>query len=89
MYLELFISIFIFSIYVQLSPSMGNVWIRKNSNNNNILCLNNLVILIFKPFTEWYFWSYKFLLINFWIYLIIILIIVNSIKLYDIDKNHK
>ena len=80
MIIEIFITIIIFSLYVQFSDSMGGIWIRKDSDNNNILCLNNLIILIFKPFTEWYFWSYDFLLINFWVYLIVILIIFNTIR---------
>jgi hypothetical protein len=86
---EIILTIIIFSLYVQFSDSMGGIWIRKDSDNNNILCLNNLLILIFKPFTEWYFWSYNFLLINFWVYLIILLIIFNSIKFNLLIYNNK
>ena len=89
MIIEIIVTIIIFSLYVQFSDSMGGIWIRKDSDNNNILCLNNLLILIFKPFTEWYFWSYNFLLINFWVYLIILLIIFNSIKFNLLTYNNK
>jgi hypothetical protein len=83
MIFEIIISLILYSIYIQFSPSMGNIWIRQNHNNENILCLNNLLILIFKPLTEWYFWSINFLSINYWIYLIIILIIFNTYKFYS------
>lgn len=83
---EFIIAIFIFSIYLELSPSMGNIWIRKDSKNNNIICLNNLLNIIIQPFYQWYFWSYQFISINFWIYLIFILVIYNSIKLNSTFK---
>ena len=87
MILEIIVVFIIFSLYVQFSDTMGGIWIRKDSNNINIFCIDNLFILIFKPFYEWYFWSYNFLLINFWVYLILFLIIMNSIKFYIISTN--
>ena len=86
MLLEIIISFILYSIYVQFSSSMGNIWIRKNENNENVFCIDNLLLLIFKPLTDWYFWSIKFLSINFWIYLIIILIISNTIKYNNFVK---
>ena len=88
MLFEIIFVFIIFSLYVQFSDSMGGIWIRKDYNNQNIFCFNNLFILIFKPFTEWYFWSYNFLLINFWVYLIVFLIIMNSIR-FNIMLNNK
>ncbi len=74
----------IFSLYVQFSPTMGNIWLRHNHENNLIFCPMNLVRLIFRPFIDGYFWRYEFLAINFWVYLVGYLIIVyNLIIGYD------
>jgi len=66
----------IFSLYVQFSPTMGNIWLRNNHENNIMFCPMNLVRLIFRPFVDGYFWRYEFLAINFWVYLVVYLVIV-------------
>jgi len=65
----------VFSLYVQFSPTMGNIWLRRDHENNTIFCPMNLIRLIFYPFIKSYFWHYNFLLINFWVYLVAYLII--------------
>jgi len=76
----------IFSLYVQFSPTMGNIWLRNNHENNIMFCPMNLVRLIFRPFVDGYFWRYEFLAINFWVYLVVYLVIIyNFIIGYDIN----
>ena len=68
-----FIIIFIaYSLYVQMSPSMGNIWLRTNADNEQIFCPINLIELIISPLhsDRRYFWTIHFWPINFFIYLI-------------------
>lgn len=68
-----FIIIFIaYSLYVQLSPTMGNIWLRTNADNEQIFCPTNLIELIISPLypDRLYFWTIHFWPINFFVYLI-------------------
>ena len=68
-----FIIIFIaYSLYVQLSPTMGNIWLRTNADNEQIFCPINLLELIISPLYPYrlYFWTIHFWPINFFVYLI-------------------
>ena len=76
---HLLIVIIIYGLYVQYSPTMGGIWIRENSDGIKVFCPSNLLTLMYSPLIHGYFWSCDFLVINFWIYLILYLIIYNSI----------
>ena len=68
-----FVIIFIaYSLYVQLSPTMGNIWLRTNADNEQIFCPLGLIELIISPLypDRFYFWEPHFWPINFFIYLI-------------------
>lgn len=65
----------IFSLYVQYSPTMGNIWLRTNSENEQVFCPMNLVELIFSPLYRSYFWHYSLLSINFCIYLLVYMLV--------------
>ena len=68
-----FIIIFIaYSLYVQLSPTMGNIWLRINADNEQIFCPLGLIELIISPLypDRFYFWEPHFWPINFFVYLI-------------------
>jgi hypothetical protein len=69
-----FIIIFIFySLYVQLSPTMGNIWLRPDSDGTLVFCPLGLVDLILAPLQsdKLYFWESHFWPINFFIYIIV------------------
>ena len=69
-----FIIIFIFySLYVQLDPSMGNIWLRPDSDGNQVFCPLGLVDLILAPLQKdkAYFWEPTFWSINFFVYIIV------------------
>jgi hypothetical protein len=55
----------LFALYVQFSSSMGGIWIRKNSNNENILVLSNLFNLMIYPIYDIHFWKLNILIINY------------------------
>ena len=68
-----FIIIFIaYSLYVQLSPTMGNIWLRTNADNEQIFCPLGLIELIISPLypDRYYFWTIQFWPIIFFVYLI-------------------
>jgi len=76
-YFIIFSIFIIYSLYIQFSTSMGNIWIRNDSNGNPIFCPNNLFKLILYSLTDINFWVSELIIINFWIYIIIYLIIFN------------
>ena len=53
-------------IYVQFSPSMGNVWYR-----NGELNISSVVSLMISPFKKSYMWNRELLIINYPFWLII------------------
>lgn len=55
----------IFSVYVQFSRKMGNIWIRKDDNNINRLVIKNLYNLMIAPFYLKQFWMPCLLSINY------------------------
>ena len=61
----------IYSLYVQFSSTMGNIWLRTNSEGLLTFCPINLFNLLRQPLIEPYFWELNFLPINFWFYLIV------------------
>jgi len=70
---KLVISIIIWLLYLELNPKIGGIWIRPDSNNNNIIRLNNIIPFIIKTLNMNEMWSIKFFDINF--------IIANSINI--------
>ena len=74
-FVHILIILIIFSLYVQYSPTMGNIWLRTNSENEQVFCPMSLVDLIFSPLYRSYFWSYSLLPINFWVYLLVYLLV--------------
>ena len=79
---KLVISIIIWLLYLELNPKIGGIWIRPDSNNNNIIRLNNIIPFIIKTLNMNEMWSIKFFDINF--------IIANSINilLFTIIENY-
>ena len=72
-----FIIIFIiYSLYVQFSLTMGNIWLRPDSDGTQVFCPLGLVGLILAPLQpdKLYFWEPHFWPINFFVYTIIYLI---------------
>ncbi len=67
-----FIASIIFAIYVELSPSMGNIWLRLDSNGIKKISLDGLINLMIGPFYYPFYWNYNYFDINFIIYWIVI-----------------
>jgi hypothetical protein len=71
-FIIIFIIFIFYSLYVQLSPTMGNIWLRPDSDGNQVFCPLGLVDLILAPLQsdKTYFWEPHFWPINFFVYLI-------------------
>jgi hypothetical protein len=72
MYYHLIFIFIIYSLYVQLSPIMGNIWLRPDSDGNLVFCPLGLIDLILAPLQtdKLYFWEPHFWPINFFVYTI-------------------
>ena len=65
-------------IYLELNPSLGNIWLRPDENNNYVV---NLSFLFTEPFKNSLLWNYNFFDLN--VYIIILCIFIFN-KLYKI-----
>jgi hypothetical protein len=70
--IHLFIILIAYSLYVQMSPTMGNIWLRPDIDGTQVFCPLGLIDLIFAPLKpdKLYFWEPHFWPINFFVYLI-------------------
>ena len=62
------VSTALFALYVQFSPKMGNIWIRKDDEGKDVFCPKNLLNLMVEPFTNKQFWYPQNLDMN-WLFL--------------------
>jgi hypothetical protein len=62
------VSTVLFALYVQFSPKMGNIWIRKNDEGEDVFVPKNLLNLMVEPFTNKQFWHPRNLDMN-WLFL--------------------
>ena len=60
-----------YSLYVEYSSSMGNIWLRPNAENDMVFCPMNLVELILSPFRRSYFWSASLLPVNICVHMLV------------------
>ena len=84
------ISIVIFSIYIEITPGLSNIWYRVNSKGNKVICINYLISYILEPFHNKILWTYKLWDINSIIFistLMILLYLTNYIIKFIINKN--
>ena len=71
-FIIIFIIFIFYSLYVQFSLTMGNIWLRPDSDGKQVFCPLGLVDLILAPLQidKLYFWEPHFWPINFFVYLI-------------------
>ncbi len=85
-----------YSLYVHMSPTMGNIWLRPDSDGNQVFCPLGLLDLIIAPlqFDKLYFWEPTFWPINFFIYLIVyfigyLLVVMGYNHIFSLNLNEK
>ena len=75
------VSTTLFALYVQYNPKMGNIWIRKNDEGEELFVPRNFLNLIVEPFKNISFWHPGSWDIN-WVF-----VTFSSIGLYTLGKN--
>ena len=68
-YITLFI---IWLLYLELNPSLGNIWLRPDENNNLVI---NIGFLFTEPLRNLLLWNYNFIDLNVYIIILCIYII--------------
>ena len=67
------IATILYILYIQFSPSMGNIWIR-----NGVFAPYNIIRLMIVPLYDWNYWSNTSLwIINYPLWILVVFIIVN------------
>lgn len=71
--IHLILIFIIYSLYVQFSSTMGNIWLRRNSEDTIIFCPMSLFHLMISPLMldRVYFWQPCFWTINIFMYFIL------------------
>ena len=69
----------LFACYLELNPSLTNIWYRVGSDGNKHIYPSNLFYFIIKPFTMKELWYMEFWDINYWIGLCFIIIITKNL----------
>ena len=62
------ISILLFAFYLELQPSLTNIWFRENSDGIQEIQLKNLVVFSLAPCHHLFYWYPNFWDINFFIW---------------------
>lgn len=61
----------VYALYVQFSPGMGNIWIRRGVDNKYVFAPNNLLNLIIEPFFNKDMWQLSTMDLNYFAYVAI------------------
>ena len=87
------ISSILYTLYVQFDDKMGNIWLRRDSDNNLVFVPYNLLSLIIAPLNKSQLWNPKMWDINFFTFSLFFTFnyvqfskLINYIKLY-LSKN--
>jgi len=56
-----------FSIYLEVSPTLRNIWIRRDSTNVIHFRPSGVLLMLLKPFTNIFFWYPSFWDINYYV----------------------
>jgi len=62
----------LFAIYVEISPGMGNIWYRLNSDGYKEIRIINLIHIMLAPLTNSFYWWPIYWDINFFVYWFIV-----------------
>jgi len=71
----------LYALYVQFNSKIGNVWIRKDSNNEDVIVLGNLVNMMKQPFFNCDFWKVNTIDMNILAWFVSVYGIVYTIRI--------
>ena len=81
------ITIFLFAIYIEIIPSMGNIWYRYNSENRKQVSLHGLIHFLFSPLTNAFMWRIDMWDINIFIWILVAHILTIVFKIHNPQNN--
>ena len=59
------LSTIVYIIYIEISPGLGNIWLRPNSHGNRTINFESLFnMMLVHPFTSTDFWKWNFIDLN-------------------------
>jgi hypothetical protein len=79
MIIDIIVIFTLWSVNLELNPTITNVWLRPDINGELKFCPFNLVLLLIKPFQELWMWKPIFWDINFYTFFIIVYFSYNYI----------
>lgn len=65
----------LFALYLELNPSLTNIWYRPDSEGEKHIYPGNFLNFIMKPFTIKELWYFEFLDCNYWFGIMVILLV--------------
>ena len=71
MFTAIIVSLLGYMTYIELSPGMGNIWYRYNSDNKKYISISSLVNILVYPLYDINMWYPKLWDINYFIWLLI------------------
>jgi len=74
---EVVITLILFAIYVEISPTMGNIWYRTNSDGNKSFSIQGLINLMWYSMISTDMWRIEMWPINVIIWLLICIAIMS------------
>jgi len=74
--LAILISTIIFAIYVEINPSMTNIWYRITADGSKTIQMENLFKLMSGPLIYDFYWYPRYFDINYFIYLLVVFILI-------------
>ena len=84
---DLLISLILYLSYLELSPGLGNIWYRFNSNNVRCISIMGALNMIFYPLRNITFWYISNWDLNFFMYYFIIKILICVVKSYTTETS--
>ena len=70
-------SLIFYLAYLELSPGLGNIWYRLNSENIKVINFTIMINMLVQPIHNLSFWNFENWDLNFFIYYVIIKILFN------------
>lgn len=62
----------IFALYLELNPSLGNIWYRTGEDGLKHLQFQNLFYFILEPLHKSFLWEIEYFDLNFFVWIIIL-----------------
>ena len=75
------IYIILFILYLEVSPRLGNVWLRYDHRGKLRIHIGSLLQFIYQPFTNSFFWKPEFWDLNIYVGIYIFTIIIKIITI--------